>query len=97
MTYSKRIDTNKLFRALAVFSIAMFLILQAATNVSSYVPEESREFKTIVVSSGDTLWSIASEYADGDVRDKIKDIKKFNGLKSDILEIGSRVKVPLYD
>ncbi|MBR5586735.1 MAG: LysM peptidoglycan-binding domain-containing protein [Clostridia bacterium] len=75
----------------------MFLILQAATNVSSYVPEESREFKTIVVSSGDTLWSIASEYADGDVRDKIKDIKKFNGLKSDILEIGSRVKVPLYD
>ncbi len=97
MTHSKRIDTNKLFRALLIFSIAMFLLLQAATNVSSYVPEESREYKTVVVSSGDTLWSIASEYADGDIRDKIKDIKKFNNLKSDVLELGSHVKVPLYD
>ena len=97
MTHSKRIDTNKLFRALLMFSITIFLLLQAATKVSSYVPEESREYKTVVISSGDTLWSIASEYADGDVRDKIKDIKKFNGLKSDVLEIGSRVKVPLYD
>lgn len=97
MKFSKRIDTNKLFRALVIFSIAMFLLLQAATNVASYVPEENREYKTVVISSGDTLWTIASEFTDGDIRDKVKDIKKFNGLKSDVLEIGSRVKVPLYE
>ena len=63
----------------------------------SYVPESEREYKIVIVRSGDTLWSIASEYSSGDVRDKIKDIKSFNNLKSDILVVGDRISVPLYD
>ena len=97
MTHTKRIDTNKLFRALTVFSLTVFLLIQAATMAFSYIPEESREYKTVVVSSGDTLWSIASEYASGDVRSKIKDIKKFNNLKTNVLCIGDHINVPLYD
>ena len=97
MTFSKRIDKNKLFRALIVLSLTLFMLLQAATMTFSYVPESDREYKTVIVRSGDTLWSIASEYATGDVRDKIKDIKSFNNLKSDTLVIGDHISVPLYD
>ncbi len=97
MTYSRRIDKNKLFRALMVFSLTVFMLIQAATMAFSYIPDSEREYKTVVVSSGDTLWSIACEYAGGDVRNKIKDIKNFNNLTSDVLTVGEHIRVPLYD
>lgn len=97
MTFSRRVDKNKLFRALMVLTLTLFMLVQAATMTFSYVPESEREYKIVVVHSGDTLWSIASEYASGDVRDKIKDIKSFNNLKSDVLVAGDRIRVPLYD
>lgn len=97
MTYSRRIDKNKLFRALMVLSLTMFILIQAATMAFSYIPDGQREYKTVVVRSGDTLWSIASKNSTGDVRDKIKDIKIFNNLKSDVLTVGDHIRVPLYD
>ena len=97
MTFSRRIDKNKLFRALMVFALTLFMLVQAATRTFSYVPEAEREYKTVIVRSGDTLWSIANEYTTGDVRDKVKDIKDFNNLKNDVLAIGDRIQVPLYD
>ncbi len=97
MTYSKRIDKNKLFRALMVFSLTLFMLIQACTMTFSYLPSEEREYRTVVVRSGDTLWSIAESMCDGDVRKEIKDIKKFNNLKSDTLNVGDHIKVPLYD
>ncbi len=97
MTHSKRIDKNKLFRALMVFSLTIFMLIQATTMALSYVPESEREYKTVVVTSGDSLWSIASEYASGDVRSKIKDIKKFNDLSNNTLTVGQHIRVPIYD
>ena len=97
MTYSRRIDKNKLFRALLIFSLTVFMLVQAATMAFSYIPEGEREYKTVVVSSGDTLWSIACEYTSGDVRSKIKDIKNFNNMTNDVLTVGEHLKVPLYD
>ena len=98
MTYSKkRVDKNKLFRALMVITLTVFMLVQATTMTFSYVPDSEREYKTVIVRSGDTLWSIANEYSSGDVRDKIKDIKKFNNLKSDVLCVGDRIQVPIYE
>lgn len=97
MTFSRRIDKNKLFRALMVLSLTVFMLVQAATMTFSYVPEAQREYKTVIVRSGDTLWSIASEYTTGDVRDKIRDIKDFNNLSSDVLCAGDRIQVPIYE
>ena len=97
MTFSKRIDKNKLFSALMIFTLIVFMMVQAATMTFSYIPESEREYKTVIVRSGDTLWSIANEYASGDVRDKIKDIKKFNNLRSDVLSVGDRIQVPIYE
>ena len=73
------------------------MLVQAAGVAFSYIPESERDFKTVVVRSGDTLWSIASENSTGDIRNKIKDIKKFNNLKSDVLSVGDHIQVPLYD
>lgn len=97
MTYSRRIDKNKLFRALMVFTIAVFVLLKAATMTFSYVPSEQREYKTVVVGAGDSLWSIASEHTSGDIRRKVADIKDFNNLKTDTLSVGEHILVPLYD
>lgn len=96
MTHSKRIDKNKLFHSLTIFTLTVFLLIKVATVSFSYVPDAEREFKTVVAKPGDTLWSIANEYSDGDIRDKVADIKKFNSLKSDVLCAGDHIKVPLY-
>ena len=97
MTYSRRIDKNKLFRALMVFAFTTFILIKAATMAFSYVPSEEREYKTVVVGAGDTLWSIASEYTSGDIRRKVSDIKDFNNLTSNTLSVGEHILVPLYD
>lgn len=97
MTYSRRIDKNKLFRALMIFTITLFFLLKAATMTFSYIPSEQREYKTVVVGVGDSLWSIASEHTSGDIRHKIDDIREFNNLKTDTLSIGDHILVPIYD
>lgn len=97
MTYSRRIDKNKLFRALMIFTFTAFILIKAATMAFSYVPSAEREYKTVVVSAGDSLWSIASEHTSGDIRRKVSDIKNFNNLKSNTLSVGDHILVPLYD
>ena len=52
-----------------------------------------KNLKTIyhVVQPGDTLWKIAQRYEGVTV----KQIRDFNGLQSDNLRVGSRIKVPV--
>lgn len=44
--------------------------------------------KTHTVKSGETLWSIATKY-----KTTVSDIKKKNGLKSDTIRVGQKIKV----
>lgn len=49
----------------------------------------------ISVSAGDTLWSIASEYAGGkDIRSMIDDIMDMNGLTSADIHVGDTLMIP---
>lgn len=80
-----------------IFTITIFILLKAATMSFSYVPDTQREYKTVVVCNGDSLWSIASQYTSGDIRHKIDDIKAFNNLKNDSLTVGDHLLIPLYD
>jgi len=54
------------------------------------------EYKIVTVRSGDTLWGIASTYADPskDVRNSVKEIRTLNGLDADIYP-GQIIKVPV--
>src|ERR1700682_4145777 len=50
---------------------------------------------TVVVQPGDTLWSIASErYPTDDVRARIQDIERVNGLHGPLIEGAGTLRVP---
>jgi LysM repeat protein len=52
-------------------------------------------YTEVVVQPGDTLWSIASEhYPSDDVRVRIDDIERLNGLHSPVIEVGKTLKLP---
>lgn len=50
---------------------------------------------TVVVQPGDTLWSIASaRYPSDDVRVRVDDIERANGLRSPVIEVGQTLQLP---
>jgi LysM repeat protein len=50
---------------------------------------------TVVVQPGDTLWSIASQrYPSDDVRARVEDIERANGLHSPLIEVGETLRLP---
>ena len=50
---------------------------------------------TVVVQPGDTLWSIAAaHYPSDDVRDRVQDIERANGLSSPVIEVGQTLRLP---
>ena len=59
------------------------------------------EYKTIYVSSGDTLWSIAKTeiadneyYCEKDIRYVVDDISYINNLYQSNLKVGTELKIP---
>jgi LysM repeat protein len=50
---------------------------------------------TVVVQSGDTLWGIAAaRYPGDDVRVRIDEIERLNGLHSPRIEVGETLQLP---
>ena len=50
---------------------------------------------TVVVQPGDTLWSIATaHYPADDVRARVDDIERLNGLQSPLIEVGETLHLP---
>jgi LysM repeat protein len=48
-----------------------------------------------VVQPGDTLWSIAAEhYPSSDVRAKVEEIERANGLHSPVIQVGETLHLP---
>jgi LysM repeat protein len=52
-------------------------------------------YSTVVVQPGDTLWSIAAEqYPSDDIRARVADIERANGLNSPLIEAGKTLRLP---
>ncbi len=50
---------------------------------------------TVVVQPGDTLWSIATDhYPADDVRARVADIERLNGLQGPLIEVGETLRLP---
>lgn len=50
---------------------------------------------TVVVQPGDTLWAIAAaHYPSDDVRGRVADIERLNGLSSPTIEAGETLRLP---
>lgn len=95
----KRITINpfKLFRSVICLTMLVLTIIYAGNFITGGVQASSDEveYVTVVVHSGDTLWSIAKNNTKGDVRDKVDEIISFNNLDSSRVELHQRIKVPV--
>ena len=58
-------------------------------------------YKSITVTSHDTLWSIAEEYMDEEhydsITDYIREVKRMNSLTNDTIHYGQYLIIPYYD
>ncbi|MGI6177752.1 MAG: cell division suppressor protein YneA [Eubacterium sp.] len=56
-----------------------------------------KQYVTVTVQPGDTLWTIAETYADEsvDVRQYAYNIAKFNGISDSTIHVGEEIIVPL--
>ena len=78
---------------LVAFAVGVFVT--AAGSVATQRPGTPEPTRIVQVGSGDTLWAIASELADGgDVRSMMEEIKQLNALDSSDLQAGQRLVVP---
>lgn len=88
------------------FVRSILIILGIILSISLLISKASLsykeiEYKTISVSSGDTLWTIAAYnqssndyYENKDIRYIINDIMKINNLENSSLTIGQELLIP---
>ncbi len=75
--------------------IALIIVVSTIFFASSAYGYEIKQYDTVTVKSGDTLWTIAKKYRkSGDVRRLIHAIKKANKLESSMIYTGDQLLVP---
>jgi LysM repeat protein len=79
---------------LAVLALGLLLAAfqaGAATAPGNYIPT-----RPVVVTTGDTLWSIATQATleGGDVQAMVVELQRINGLKDSRLQVGDVLEVP---
>lgn len=57
------------------------------------IAQSKKEYIDYYVGEGETLWSIATEHTDGDIRDYIYTIKNINGMTTSNLQEGQTIKL----
>lgn len=96
-----RIVNHRKFRSRII--LVVFILSCILFNINNTVSSKERiEYKTVTVTSGDTLWSIAEieqesnqYYKDSDIREIISNIKEINNLSSSNLYIEQNLKIPV--
>ncbi len=73
-----------------------FAIVQSVASVTTPEPASVVE-TTVIVSSGETLWAIAAEYAaeGSDIRKMVYSIMKRNNLTGSSLQAGQSLIIPM--
>lgn len=93
--------TPRAVRRRRTLMVLFVLVLIAAAFLFPGVVHTERQLEpipthTYVVDTGDTLWSIAAEYAEGrDIRKVIYEIKYINGLRTSMIYPGQELRIPL--
>ena len=91
----KRKNTVRLING----TIALVL-LTAGYGIGRYTKTDTQLSRavteTVTVESGDSLWSIAEQYAEGDIREYVSKLKRINDLDSAIIYPGQEIKVVRY-
>lgn len=83
----KIVNKKRFITFIVVILIILISLFSACSAKSSSVIEE------YVISEGDTLWSIACENAETDIREYIYKLRKINDLDNCILYPGQKIKI----
>lgn len=80
----------------ATLLVLCIMIMAVTVFQGSVASGEIREPKTVVVVPGDTLWTLAGQYAPRgmDRRDYLDEVFKANGLVSSIVYPGQEIVLP---
>ena len=102
----KRLNQVKFYKIVLiiflVFLIVVFILLISfSTKANNRVYEPSyKYYKSIEITKGDTLWSVANEYFDPiyykNISEYVKEVKEMNDLTSDDIIVGSHIIIPYY-
>ncbi|MGN0155573.1 MAG: LysM peptidoglycan-binding domain-containing protein [Lachnospiraceae bacterium] len=100
MMYNIKINSNKIMLTVGVivffsiFIIGGMRMVQADESI-----EYDKSFMSIEIENGDTLTSIAREYAvsEAEYTDYIAEVKSINNLKSDTIHAGCYLMIPVYE
>lgn len=98
-----KLKKNRTYVRVMVFVISVVLLLFVGGTVSAWVGNDDAYAKSaapaqayVVVTQGDTLWSIASSHAakGQDVRECVFQIKRLNNLKNVTIHEGQKLLLP---
>jgi len=79
-------------RLVVVFLLALAVSLSLAVVAHGGT---APAYSTVVVQPGDTVWSIAAEhYPSDDVRGRVADIERANGLHGPVIQAGETLRLP---
>jgi len=84
---------------IAVVSAGLLLgvgkTLQPAVASSTLTSSTATTFEYVTIMGGDSLWSIAEQYApDRDPRDFIAEIVALNNMSDSVVDAGMRIAIP---
>ncbi len=88
---------GRLARTFVVLSLTVVMAAGFASQSGAGQVEASTapSYEIVVVAPGETLWSVATAYATGDVQGMVNDIREANNLTGFDLQAGQRLRVPV--
>ncbi len=90
----------KIVLVLAILISAFIIILSNNNQIQAEEDSHAiKQYRSIEVEPGDTLWGFASEYADGhysSLQEYIDELMFINNLSSDQIIAGSRIIITYY-
>ena len=98
----KQVRRNLILLILSTILISSFMIFFTTMSTQASDMEHTptyKYYKSIYISQGDTLWSIAAENMDShydNAREYINEVKHMNALKSDHIVCGTYLIVPYF-
>jgi LysM repeat protein len=86
---------GRLARTLFVASLTVVLVAGfAAQSGAGDEVVATTSYVSVVVPGGETLWSVASAYASGDVQAMVEAIREANNLKGYDVQAGQKLRIP---
>jgi len=83
--------------ARTLFVASLTVVLAAGFAAQSGAGDEvvaTTSYVSVVVPQGETLWSVASAYATGDVQAMVEAIREANNLKGYDVQAGQKLRIP---